>query len=309
MKKLLICLLCIFLTGCTRNFVPYLNWSNDIVGGTDENFSNAIEVGVHVPTENMNETFLSAIREIPIPASSHLKDTSGRVGIRQDMYTPKDLRNPGIIEDNNPYGGTITVMVERVKASEIERISTELEVGMSGDVSFADETQKFIHNDLGFGVDPVGWGNQLAREPIFNVNHRKQYITGELDAWKLTFLHGMTGEVKFGNKETSATISPNIKFGYNPSKLNNFREGWSVYMFSDPYVKGTYHNIFYDGTVFRSSPHTVNSEAFSAGIHNGVAFGYDNYEIRFEYRTRTKDYEEQDGVFHNYGIISFGVTW
>lgn len=310
MRSLLI--LIIFLSGCTSNFMGYGKWANDIPAHTDENFTNGFEIGAVIPKENLNEETIAVIGLLPqfrLSRNEAGELTAGKFAVNNEMYTPSDLRTDQIVENENPYGGVTSFMLTRINENDATRLSTTLEVGVSGEWSGTEQLQRFVHRDLGFGADPQGWDNQIGAEPIVNLNHERLYENIRKNVWKLQFVTETGAVVRLGNKATDAVLYENFKIGLNTPKLNNPNEELSVYIFTSPFIKGTAHNIFYDGAVFADNPHTVNSKPFVYGTDSGIAVEKGNYSVKFQYRIRTRDYEEQESGFHKYGLLSFGVRW
>ena len=315
MHKFIALIFLILLTGCSSG--SYFRIANDIVGGTDYNFTNGWELGMNLEREQSKDLLVDAgdtlmfgriFDEDPTEVS-HLN-----LGVRQMMYTPSDLRNPNIIEEDNPYAGTATFFFGGIATSDKRRIHTEVELGVSGAPSGAETFQKFVHNDLDKGADPQGWHHQLEAEPIFNINHSRAWqIHREnlFDKSYLEYVHNSEAKARVGTIHLDFEISQEFKLGQNVPQFNrsNVENAWGIYLFTEPFVRAVGHNFYYDGTVFRDSPHTVESEPLVGGLDSGIGVEYGQYSVKFHYNIRTKDYKEQDSSIHKYGLLSFGVEW
>lgn len=309
MRKIILLSTLLF-SSCTTG--AYFNISNDIVGGTDENFTNGVEFGVTLPRDNVDGVVLAVMEQLPafrLKPDDPKYITHVKAGARQTMYTPDDLRNRGIVEDENPYGGATSIFIKRINAYDKKRLSTELEIGGSGKYSGAEQTQKFVHNDLGMGADPKGWEHQIAAEPVVNLNHTREWETKRVNVWDVELVSETGVGIRLGTIHTDATLTKTHKLGYNVPSLSERTEDFSVYLFNHCSVQGRLHNIYYDGAVFSKDAHTVSSKPYVFGSDTGLAVEKGPYSVKFHYNIRTKDYDEQDRDFHGYGLISFGADW
>jgi hypothetical protein len=94
----------------------------------------------------------------------------------------------------------------------------ELNVGMVGGVSFAEDVQKTWHKWFGF-QRPNGWDNQLKNEPGFLLNYKRK--------WRMRTPHKYFGVdadftphagVGLGNILTQASVGFTVRFGGNLRK-------------------------------------------------------------------------------------------
>jgi hypothetical protein len=311
MKKVIIALAVISLCSCSSKFQGYGTWANDIVGGTDQQFTNGFEIGVQIPAEAMEEGFIEGIYTIPslrISANDPTEVTAARISVGNEMYTPDDIRNTEIIKDENPFAGVTSFRVTKIQSIPGRAISTEIEAGVSGDWSHTDDLQRFVHNDLGFGADPGGWENQIGSEPVLNYNWTREVAGNKRTFFKLEFLNIDGQIVRVGNKHTDATIYKSFRVGHNVQRPGESSDDYSIFLEVTPWGKVVAHNIFYDGALFADNPHTIDSERFVGGITNGIVLQKGNYSLRFDYHIRTPEFDDSE-TFHKFGILSFGVKW
>ena len=89
----------------------------------------------------------------------------------------------------------------------------------SGPCSQAEDVQKFVHNDLGFGRSPEGWSNQLDDEVLVNLNYEyrhklwKGLARYETSRWGRDFSVGT--QVGVGNLITYASAWFEYRFGWD----------------------------------------------------------------------------------------------
>jgi hypothetical protein len=309
--KASISLLLLCLCSCTSKFQGYGNWANDIVGDTDQQFTNGFEIGVQIPEEALKDDVIAAIYTLPSLRVSNKdpKDLTGlRVAFKNEMWTPEDLRDSEIIEDENPYGGVTSIMITKVSEGNHRRIEESLETGVSGSWSGSGDLQKFVHDDLGFGVRPAGWRHQIGAEPVVNYQFSREIASQKKSLFKLEFLNSDGQVLRVGNKYTDIKVFKSLKLGHNVPVPGVKTDGISVYFESRPYVRAVAHNIYLDGAVFADNEHTVESNWLVGGISNGIAIEKGNYSIRFDYHIQSPEYGDSSHI-HKFGIISFGVKW
>jgi hypothetical protein len=310
MKKLII-LLCLLLCSCSSKFQGSADWSNDIVGDTDQQFTNGFEIGAQIPKEALKDNVVAAIYTIPslrISPNDPREFKSLRVSFKNEMYTPEDIRESEIIKNDNPYGGVTSVIVTRVYEKEKRQIREGIEIGVSGKWSGSGDLQKFVHDDLGFGAHPAGWRHQIGAEPVVNYYYEREVAGNKKELFKLEFLNSDGQIIRLGNKHVDAEAYKSLKYGYNVPIPGIESNDYSLYFESRPYVRAVGHNIYYDGAVFKDNVHTVNSNWLVGGISNGVVFEKDDYSIRFDYHMQSPEFGESNHI-HKYGVMTLGVKW
>lgn len=309
-------LLAFLLSGCSGQF--NFQFRNDVFGGTDQNYTNGVVLTYAIPEEEMSEDVAGAFQQIPTwsawPISSEKTDLT-LFTIRQDMFTPDDLSISEIIEDENPYAGTLTLGIRKLIADEKRKISTEIRFGTSGPPSLADKTQTWVHDTLTnlgrHNTHPEGWHNQIKAEPVFNAEHFRQWVWYENSFKRFGLSSYNKWGVRLGTIHTDTQFNHGYMFGYNVPNMSrtNVRDTAGIYLFGEGFGRFSLHNLYYDGGVFRDSPHTVDSTYFVGGIDIGAGIEYDNYSLKFHYVTSSKNYQEQEENFHSVGYLSFGVEW
>lgn len=308
MKKFA-CLL-LFLSGCST---VSFDWENDVVAHTDNNYSNGFTIQGSAKPDDV-PTFLN---KIPVPRLSDSDPTEPTryvVGVRQDIYTPKDLRIKEIQEDQNPYAGTLTFDTEKILATKTERISTKIRIGTSGHPSFADRTQTFVHDtltDLGRPqTHPEGWDNQIAAEPLLNIDYERDLEHSRANVGPVSVAVQSEVLTRVGNIHTDLTGKIGVRVGHNLPYYDNENEKvFTIYAFSRSFASAILQDICFDGGVLRDSVHTVEKESFVVGLENGIGVGYNSYLIQFLYNIQSRDYKNQAEDTHSFGMLKFGVIW
>ena len=136
--------------------------------------------------------------------------------ISQVIQTPEDLSQTELIEDDVPYAGALGWSTAWTVLDDKKLNSFQFYVGVLGPNSYAEEVQTFVHVDLGFGEEPMGWDNQLDDELLLNMNYalaRKVVVFGDQDRFGGDFSVG--GELALGNLFTHAQAGVGLRAGWN----------------------------------------------------------------------------------------------
>jgi lipid A 3-O-deacylase len=250
--------------------------------------------------------------------------------IGKNIYTPEDLERTDLIQDDRPYAG-ITYLAIGFHSKNSHRMdSLELDLGIVGPHSYAEQCQKAIHDWI-YSTDPKGWDNQLKDEPVLNIFYGRK--------WKLMQSgvgHGFGYDViphmgcALGNAATFANAGAQIRFGWNlPNDFGTFliRPGCDSNAPSDkqdPRFFPRYHqvgihlfagvdghvvlrNIFLDGNTFRDS-HSVDKEHFVVDLVGGAGMIIYRFKITYTYVYKTKEYKTQKDE-QKYGAITLSYSF
>lgn len=300
----------ILLSGCINTNV---SWQNDVVGGTDNNFTNGFQIS-HRSDKPM---FESIDGKIPVPRildNDPTKTAYYIFSLDQNIYTPDNLRAHEVVENQNPYAGTLTLGEEKVLLSDDQKISARIRLGSSGKYSYAGQTQMFVHDTLtDWGrpqTHPNGWDNQVDGEPLFNYDYERSKEDGRIKVLGLDLANKRTTLVRLGNIQTDLTGKYGFRFGENVPRFNSVAEKkLAVFLLSDAFAVGRARNIYYDGGIFKDSVHTVDKEYLVYGLENGVEVRYNNLTLKFLYNVQSRDYTEQANSIHSFGWLSLGSDW
>lgn len=162
---------------------------NDFFGsaGTDRYYTNGLNL-TYVTDHNKN--WLAAVGDFSNSLDAPFVRRISYIG-GQDIYTPQDIEDINLIEDDRPYSGWLylgmgihdrTVMEEEgASLSSSPRQlqdSTEIIIGMIGPQSYAGDVQYWWHeNVIGFSNTrkPSGWDNQLKNELAFALIRERKW--------------------------------------------------------------------------------------------------------------------------------------
>jgi hypothetical protein len=87
------------------------------------------------------------------------------------MFTPRNIDVADIQYNDRPYSGALYGIhsLQSVDKSKKTRVSSEIRFGVIGPLSFAKETQTWVHNAFKY-TKPLGWHNQVPNDIILNYN-------------------------------------------------------------------------------------------------------------------------------------------
>ena len=189
--------------------------------------------------------------------------------IGQNMYTPIDISKYELISDDRPYAGWLYVFTSYHRKRVVNKIAdfmdtVEVQFGMVGQASFAEETQKFVHNVFD-RQRPNGWDNQLSNEPgLVMVFERKWLSHPGLTGMGYDAITHLGGAL--GNVQTYLNGGVELRFGWNvPKKFGvslirpagstrlSVDDDFSLYIFGAFDGRAVLHDIFLDGNTFTES--------------------------------------------------------
>ncbi|MCU0596044.1 MAG: lipid A deacylase LpxR family protein [Desulfobacterota bacterium] len=292
-----------------------LQFENDFFGGgTDRHFSHGTRIECLTgPIQWMTD----AADKLPWFASERARNNKkdelqarASFSLGQNMYTPEDTTALELIPDDRPYAGWLYAgfgMVANQGTRRFDKI--ELEIGVVGPYSFAEDVQTFWHSLLGLQV-PQGWDNQLQNEPgvvlYYEQTRRfeKQNIGSGLDVDVLPFFGGALGNV-FTYAEAGITLrlGSELEDDFGPPRIRPslpgsayFRpeKGFNWYVFAGIQGRAVLYNIFLDGSTFTDS-HSVDKKPLVGDLQAGLVVQWSRFRITYTQIFRTEEFEGQDG--------------
>lgn len=229
----------------------------------------------------------------------------------QYIYTPRSIAEYELIEDDRAYGGWLYAgyLVDMRNANAQNLI--ELDVGITGDASYAEETQRQVHEWIDSQL-PNGWDNQVKQEVGVNLNMQRKYRYRIGRTWSADAIPSFGGAI--GTVFLHLDSGLMLRAGYNvPYDFGQLmmepvaRDAcpYSVYLFSGVNGKMVMHNLFLDGGTFRNS-HSVTRERWVGEANAGVCLAYEEFRLAYYIAVRSCEYAEQDHC-ERFGGVS--LTW
>jgi hypothetical protein len=303
-----------------------LYFENDLFTGTDQNYTNGVKLSLispnlspHAEDGKLPRRVLEFIHQIPFikesgPQFTHKVEFS----IGQNMFTPTDISRYELIPDDRPYSGWLYVSTSYHRKNIVNKVAdfmdtVELQFGVIGPASFAEDTQKFVHKTFD-RPRPDGWHNQLSNEPgLVIAFERKWLFHPGLDGFGYDAI-GHLGAAA-GNVHTYANSGLEVRLGWNiprnfgvslirpaGSTRLSVEEDFSLFIFGAADGRAVLHDMFLDGNTFKDS-HSVEKKNFIADLAGGITLSYRKLMLTWAHILRTREFEYQNDS-HSFGAIS-----
>jgi hypothetical protein len=156
-----------------------LQWENDVFALrrnelTDRYFTNGIRIDV---LGNYWRKF--PLSKLLLRFKNPTDELYG-FSIGQNMYTPIDLTKNTVDSLDRPYAGWLYISRTLISndAFNEQRLTSELDIGVIGEASFAKQTQIWAHKNVVPSTIPKGWDNQIRNDLGINyyVKFEKRFI-------------------------------------------------------------------------------------------------------------------------------------
>lgn len=281
-----------------------------IFGGSDRWYTNGVKLDL-----SFNRPWPGFTSKL-LPFASIYDDPreAGGVVVAQQMFTPEDLEESGLLPDDQPYSGYLYAGLYVQRSDRLNFDHLELDLGVVGQYSGAEAAQSAVHAALPNQIEPAGWDNQLSNEFAINLTYEHRWRTPKaaIGVFDLDAIAGVGG--RLGNVHIDANVSGTVRFGYNlpddfgPPLIDTFRDAtgtWSrdfgIYAYARATGQAVARNIFIDGNTFADS-HSVDREDFVATLQAGLALRYKWFETGWSTVWQSEQFEQQPEP-HEFGSI------
>lgn len=299
---------------------------NDLFGGgTDRHYTNGFQL-YYFSGERPQFVNLD-----PLAALLPWIDQDGvrRYGfaIGQNIYTPSDITTEAPDPRDQPYGGWLYARISRISEvpRHVDRI--DLDLGMVGPASGAEQVQRFAHRIFPGARTPRGWDHQLGNEPgvVLSYEHvwrdDKPNRLGPLE-WDLS----PHVSASVGNVFTYATAGGTLRLGgnmappvgalvmrpttgipYQDAASGDDPSSFSWYVYSSLEGRAVARNIFLDGNSWKSSP-SVKRHPYLLAAQAGVTMRYGRFGVTYAQNFLTPEFRGKKSMT-NYGSIRLSYRW
>ncbi|WP_144212377.1 lipid A deacylase LpxR family protein [Shewanella donghaensis] len=228
--------------------------------------------------------------------------------LSQRMYTPDDIEIEELIPSDRPYAGTLLWEVDLKSYAAGISDNLSLTLGVVGPASFAEQTQKGIHNIIE-AKQPQGWEHQLDNELVFQLEATRLYqwtyqqINDSLEFDSVVIAQAAAGNLmsnvgagvsfRLGNilKDSYAYIQPAASRGHGGYQLKS-KTDLSWQFFATIYTRYVFNDITLDGNTFKDS-HSVNLTHEQAMINMGFTLNWQDWGLTFSAIRGSEQYEDQ----------------
>lgn len=307
---------------------------NDLFAGTDRYYTSGIKLSWSSPDlEKFSDTpyaspLLPLFNIIPyINETDYQKNLVFALG--QNIYTPDNTEAFELIDDDRPYAGWLYLGIGVVWKNADVRNSLVLNLGVVGPWSYAQETQRLVH-DLRNLDHPKGWDNQLHNELGATLVYERKWRWPKHERrsgldWEMLPHAGAA----LGNVQTYANIGAELRAGLNlpddfgtpaigPAATTSTpvdgslgadrsRFDLGLYVFARADGRAVGRNIFLDGNTFGDS-HSVGHNPFVADLSVGAAINIKNTKLAYAFVYRTKEFSSQEEA-QVFGTVSLNWTF
>lgn len=307
-------------------------FENDLFNGTDSNYTNGVKYSIispdlspHAPDGKLPRRILEYVQALPLIAESTPNYTHKvEFSLGQNMYTPADISETELIVDDRPYAGWTYVSTAYHRKNEqtahFQSMDTiEIQLGIVGPESFAEESQKLVHEvrDL---TRPNGWDNQLKNEPGLAIiyEHKWLFLPGKNEQFGYTAM--AHAGAALGNVYTYANAGAEFRIGWHiprdfgvslirPAGSTRLEIGspFTGYLFGAVNGRAVARSIFLDGNTFTDS-HSIDKKHFVADLAGGLAIGYKRVMLTWTQVYRTKQFNGQPDQ-HSFGSIALSFSF
>lgn len=245
----------------------------------------------------------------------------------QSIFTPDDISDPNPPEDSRPYAGWLYAGIGIVSEKDDRIDVLDLNIGMVGPASLADETQTTWHDFIGV-AEPRGWDTQIENEPGILLTYERKWRAlfqfDEEDIGVLGLWPGLGVDVTphvggaLGNVLTYGAAGATLRFGENlrndlggPQRIRPSLPGSAYfdpvdllgwYLFAGAEGRVVARNIFLDGNSFRDS-RDVEKEILVGDLQFGAAVIFPFARVAYTHIIRSKEFKTQADV-DQFGAIS-----
>jgi lipid A 3-O-deacylase len=280
---------------------------NDIISGTDRYYTNGIKLGGGLnPGPLIERIFQRPAEQVLRRFSDNPDGVSVGLFLGQNIYTPKDITIAAPQPFDRPWAAWLYLggVAQSVSGDRLQTV--ELDIGVIGPAALGKEVQTAVHEAID-SDHPRGWHNQLRNEPGLMLTYMEKWRFGPQTGVQLVPHFGAS----MGNVMTLARAGFTVRTGQNMTgfgpdtiepggamlqrvrlndpKSQQPRREW--YLFGGADFRAVAHNIFVDGSLFRSGPSVDSREFvydFKAGFsvrYRPVRFSFTNIWRSEEFRT------------------------
>lgn len=297
--------------------------SFDTAKQTDRNFTNGVRLNWMSEPLTCRSSLHRLSDTLPDWLFAGGRNTRAGVAIGQNIYTPEDISRRDLVRADRPYSGWTyvafaltadpTAQVPRPDGNGRGRgrlDTLELQLGVVGPESYAEQTQKEWHKLIG-ARPPLGWNNQLKNEPGMALFYERKWRRQETPLPNLGWLQvdatphigGSVGNV-FTYAAAGATfrIGNDLSVDYGPPRIrpglagsmsfDKPSDGVAYYAFFGFEGRAVARDITLDGNSFARS-HSVDRRPLVGDLQMGLALVVGPLRGTFSYVMRTREFDGQ----------------
>ncbi len=281
---------------------------NDVTSGTDRHYTSGVMVN-YVSAVDEGPEYLEKLG-IALPGIEEGDQMHVAVSFGHEIYTPTDISDPALIEDDRPYAGYAYLGAGFIIENSHEVETWRLSLGLVGPGARAEVIQNNLHRKVG-SEEAAGWDHQLKNEWVVALAYEKKWLSPpsertRIDTWRADLIPHVSASVGASGSYVGAGAT--IRFGrglaydYGPPRVrpslptSQFYDNpaaASFYVFAGIDARYVAHNIFLDGNNHRDS-HAVDREDFVADLQAGFVWNTRRFRVAYNWVLRTREFIQQD---------------
>ena len=307
-----------------------LQIDNDLFSGSDRDYTSGVRLAAikDIDESSVASSFLkrslskivtnneqvSPLRYWLLPQTEDVSFAHG-IGLSQLLFTPEDFSATSAPEGERPYAGWLGLEYSLHARNSSKVNSVTLSVGTTGENSFAEESQRWIHENISNSPIFQGWDSQIPSEVTVNLNfdHKQRIFKEEGASFGIVEFDGYyESGLSLGNFRTDAYLGGLIRAGINlPSNYSTPRVqlgsfGHNLFGQSDRNDKRfalltfiglrsslVAHDITLDGPLFREFDTGVESEVWVNELLLGFGARYYGIGLSFTQTIRSEEFDGQ----------------
>lgn len=206
--------------------------------GTDEAYTNGTRLDIFYEKSKASHFPLNNL----FPKAGVNSVNTYGLGIMQLMYTPRTISTTEPDPHDFPYAGALFAIRSLHSVNPIKKYSftTELQMGLTGPLSFAKEAQIAIHRLIKY-QRPMGWEYQLPAHAVFNVNFIAEKQLLQNTKW-VELIGG--AQIAAGTLINSLSVHSLVRIGKMTPYFNGF-----IQRFSSSYENADKNNMQWQASV------------------------------------------------------------
>lgn len=298
-----------------KKYILSFQFENDFFGGgTDRHFTHGTRIELltrPLPWVTGLADKLPWFDSNRMSGSGDELEGRGSISIGQNIYTPENTFTSDPIPGERPYAGWLYMgfgLIANQGNEKYDRYDkVQLEIGVVGPLSFAEDVQRFWHSLFGLHV-PEGWDHQLGNEPGVVLYYEQAYrIFPTRKIYDLEYdivphIGGSLGNVfTYLSAGYVVRIGQDLKKDFGPPRIRPSlpgggyfsTEGFSWNLFIGLDGRLVLRNIFLDGNSFRDSP-SVDKKIGVGDIQAGLSLRWRRFAISYTQIFRTREFRGQD---------------
>ena len=280
-------------------------FENDILFNTDRHYTNGAALAYTTAPQDTPDWAADLARDLPVFEQG--SDIRMSYMLAQDIFTPQDTTLADPDPNDRPYAGYLYLGLGLLGVSETHLDQIQLQLGVIGPASLAQDAQNWIHSIIGNRL-AAGWHFQLRDEPALEAIYERSFKIIPPRSW--LGLHfdvephagiALGNVYDYVNAGAMARAGVNLPDDFGPMRLEPSLPGSgffepngevSAYVFAGADGRAVGRNIFLDGNSFETS-RSVDKNVFVGDLQVGAVVAVDNMRLSFTHVFRTKEFTTQ----------------